>query len=131
MLITIPGDVDLRVRPGVIAADVLADAGLNCVWCGPTELDPEHPAGMAPLVTAARITSGAAPSCWPVRVPHLTVLEGPDAGGTVPLASTVHVGRDPACDLTVSDPAVSAQHAIVTTGDVRRGADVRVRDLRS
>lgn len=131
MLITIPGDVDVHVRPGVLAAEILAAAGLERGWCGPTPLDPDHPVGLPPLIEAARITSGPGPSCAPVRTPHLRVLEGPDAGAVVSLATTVVVGRDMACELSVNDPAVSSEHAVVTTTYGRNATDVRIRDLRS
>lgn len=131
MLITLPGDTDVRVQPGVTAAQLLATCGLSRGWCGPTELDPDHPVGLPPLVAAARITPMPAPSCLPMRAPHLSVLEGPDAGGVIPLTASLIVGRDHTCDLAVDDPAVSGEHATVTTGDVRRGRDVRVRDMRS
>lgn len=131
MLITLPGDVDVRVRPGVVAAELLSAGGLTHGWCGPTKLDPDHPVGLPPLVDAARITPVPAPSSLPVRVPHLRVVEGPDAGAVAALASQLVVGRHHTCDVLVQDPTVSGEHATVTTGDVRRGKDVRVRDLRS
>ena len=131
MLITLPGDIDVRVRPGVTAAQLLSTCGLARGWCGPTELDPDHPVGLAPLVDAARITPARAPSCAPVRVPHLSVIEGPDVGAETALTERLLVGRDAACDVAVQDPTVSAEHALVTTKDVRRGRGVRVQDMRS
>ena len=131
MLITIPGDVDVRVQPGVTAAQLLTHCGLERGWCGPTELDPDHPVGLAPLVHAARITPAPAPACLPLRAPHLNVIEGPDAGAVAPLTPRLLVGRHSDCDVVVDDPTVSGEHATVTTGDVRQGRDVRVRDMRS
>lgn len=131
MLITIPGDIDVAVRPGVTAAQLLSTCGLTRGWCGPTELDPDHPVGLAPLIQAARISAAPEPACVPVRVPHLRVVDGPDAGAVTPLAKQLVVGRHDWCDVVVDDPAVSGEHVTVSAGDVRRGRDVRVRDMRS
>ncbi|MFN3865555.1 MAG: FtsK/SpoIIIE domain-containing protein [Demequina sp.] len=126
MRITGPGDIDLDVRVGTRASEVLAVAGLERGWCGPVALDPDHPAGIPPLVHGARLTASPAPSCVPPAGPRLRVAEGPDAGHTIALDRAVIVGRGDGADLRLDDPAVSAAHALVT-GPGR----VRVRDLRS
>ncbi len=126
MRITAPGDIDLDVRPGATAAEVMAIAGLTHAWCGPVELDPDHPAGVPPLVHGARLSPTAAPSCLPPMGPHLVVAEGPDAGHTATLGSPVLIGRGEGAELRIDDPAVSAEHVLVS-GTTR----IRVRDLRS
>ena len=51
----------------------------------------------------------------PTAVAHLAVVNGPQAGTTVPLrVGTSVVGRSPQCDLTLSDPAISARHVAIT-----------------
>lgn len=126
MRITAPGDLDLDVREGASAAEVMAAAGLERAWCGPVQLDPDHPAGVPPLVHGARLTPSPAPSALPPAIAYLHVVEGPDAGHVFPLGGPVVVGRSTNADLRVADPTVSAEHALVT-GIAR----VRVRDLRS
>ncbi|MDN4480998.1 FtsK/SpoIIIE domain-containing protein [Demequina muriae] len=126
MRITAPGDLDLDVHPGTTAAEVCAFAGLDRGWCGSVELDPDHPAGVAPLVHGARITSAPAPSCLPHAGLHLRVVEGPDAGHTIALDRPVIIGRGEGADLRLDDPAISTEHAVVT-GPPR----VRARDLGS
>lgn len=57
----------------------------------------------------------------------LVVLEGPDAGKEFRLPSgTSYIGRDPSCDVLLSDPRVSRRHARV---HVR--TDVEVEDINS
>ncbi|MFW2513102.1 FtsK/SpoIIIE domain-containing protein [Demequina sp. SO4-13] len=124
MLITGPGDVDLEVRAGTRAAEVIAAAGLDRAWCGPVELDPDHPAGVTPLIHGARLTAHPAPACVAEPGPHLRVTEGPDAGHTVALDRPVLVGRGGVADLRLDDPAVSAAHALVTGGRSPRVRDV-------
>lgn len=126
MRITVPGDLDLDVRACAVAADVMAAAGIERAWCGPIALDPDHPAGVPPLVHGASLTTAPAVSCLPPTGPHLRVSEGPDAGQTVPLDRPIVIGRGDEADLRLDDPAVSAAHAIVS-GSGR----ARVRDLRS
>ncbi|WP_062131930.1 FtsK/SpoIIIE domain-containing protein [Demequina aestuarii] len=126
MRITAPGDVDLDVNPGATAAEVRAFIGLDRVWCGPLELDADHPAGVPPLVHGARITASPAPPCMALVGPHLRVVEGPDAGHAIALDRPVVIGRGESADLRLDDPAVSAEHAVVT--GPRR---IRVHDLRS
>ncbi|MFW7413680.1 FtsK/SpoIIIE domain-containing protein [Demequina sp. SO4-18] len=126
MLITAPGEVDLDVRAGTSAAEVIAAAGLDRAWCGAVELDPDHPAGVPPLVHGARLTAHPAPPCMPLPGPHLRVVEGPDAGHAIALDRPVLVGRGEAADLRLDDPAVSGAHALVTGRH-----PVRVRDVGS
>ncbi|WP_084104936.1 FtsK/SpoIIIE domain-containing protein [Demequina sp. NBRC 110056] len=130
MRITLPDGADVDVRPGAPASALLSLAGAAELWCGTRRLDADHPAGTPPLVHGARLTDGPrrAPCASPAPgVPVLRVAEGPDAGASVAIAPEgVTVGRDPGCDLTIDDPAVSAVHALVTGG-----ARPRVRDAGS
>ena len=66
---------------------------------------------------------------WSAGPPWIVVAEGPDAGGVAPLppGRWVTVGRDPGCDLSIDDPALSRLHARVRLD--RHG--VRVEDLGS
>src|SRR5215470_5493636 len=45
----------------------------------------------------------------------------------IPLAGTVSVGRDPSCEISASDPALSRHHAEF----LETGRGILVRDLRS
>jgi S-DNA-T family DNA segregation ATPase FtsK/SpoIIIE len=59
---------------------------------------------------------------------RLHVVGGPDAGLVAPLPKgVVTIGRAPACDLTLTDPDVSRQHAAVTV----TSAGITLRDLGS
>lgn len=46
--------------------------------------------------------------------PALAVLAGPDAGAFAPLTPRLLVGRDPNCDLTLTDVEASRRHALLT-----------------
>ncbi|WP_062213080.1 FtsK/SpoIIIE domain-containing protein [Demequina oxidasica] len=90
-----------------------ADAtGTVAVWCGSVRLDPDHRAGVPPLVHGASLQRG--PGAPEVRLtdPHLAVTCGPDAGRMVPLTRDgLSIGRGESCDLTLADNAVSTEHA--------------------
>jgi pSer/pThr/pTyr-binding forkhead associated (FHA) protein len=63
-------------------------------------------------------------------LPVITVIEGPDAGGSMELADNERryvAGRSKAADLTITDADASRRHLEV----FRRGAQVFVRDLAS
>lgn len=65
-----------------------------------------------------------------LRMPaaKLTVVEGPDKGTSVTLDTRpIVVGKDPACQLKLTDPSVSRRHACVTAG----GDGFRIEDLGS
>ena len=62
------------------------------------------------------------------RVPFLLAYGGPGKGGEFPLSrDEMLIGRDPAADVAVDDPAMSRRHAMV----VRRGSQFFLRDLGS
>ena len=47
----------------------------------------------------------------------LEIVEGPDAGAQVELVGPIGIGRDPSCDLSLTDELVSRHHAKVTPRD--------------
>ena len=60
--------------------------------------------------------------------PRLLVVAGPLKGSTYVFSGKqVHIGRDPSNTLTISDPALSPQHCVLTN----RGDDYVIRDLGS
>lgn len=81
-----------------------------------------RPGAVVSLTAAQPATAADTP-----RVARLRVLAGPDTGLAVdlPEGRTI-LGRSPGCDVRLTDPTVSAEHACVTIGDV-----VEVSDLRS
>ncbi|WP_431473834.1 FHA domain-containing protein [Ornithinimicrobium sp. W1665] len=84
------------------------------------------PAARLPLHGYA-VGPAALPPATPL--PRLVVADGPDAGACVQVApgASVTVGRDPSCDLTVLDPALSRWHVRVAAD--REG--ITVEDLGS
>jgi transcriptional regulator with GAF, ATPase, and Fis domain len=72
-----------------------------------------------------------APSSGPDRAFGVSVIAGPDVGKRMTLdgsePSPVLIGQSPACDLRVSDPAVSRRHAALDWVDGR----LRITDLGS
>src|SRR5205823_4444076 len=53
----------------------------------------------------------------PAAALELVVVGGPDAGRRFPLpAGERFVGRDPACEVAVDDPALSARHVRLVVG---------------
>ncbi|HEY3738026.1 MAG TPA: FtsK/SpoIIIE domain-containing protein [Jatrophihabitans sp.] len=116
---------------GEIIARALAAAG--CAgdetvidWRG-VPLDADTPLGDSGLRSGDRLLVGA-PCTAPA--PHglrIVVVNGPDAGLSVPLSNGMVVGREADCVLALSDPDVSRHHArleVTATG-------VRVHDLAS
>src|SRR5262249_24885448 len=57
----------------------------------------------------------------------VVVVPGPDDGKEAPLISTVEGGADPACQLSLQDPAASRKHVSVSLA----GGSIVVRDLGS
>ena len=54
-----------------------------------------------------------------LRIPSakLKVAEGPDAGKSVAVETApVLIGKDPTCELVLTDPSVSRRHAVLTAG---------------
>lgn len=115
MLITVDAslagaDLDLEVSDASLA-QILAFVGASPrpVWCGTERLDPDHPAGRAPLIHGARLTDAATePSTMPSG-PFLAAVAGPDAGCVMPLDHERTWGRD--ADVSLEDPALSRRHA--------------------
>jgi FHA domain len=63
---------------------------------------------------------------------RLELVEGPGAGGVVPLDGPMLIGRAPHADLTLSDARVCPEHARITVAGGGSGAaGVIVEDLRS
>ncbi len=70
------------------------------------------------VVGAGNVPPGPWPATGPQfdLGPELVVASGPDAGARCRLTpGDITLGRDPACDLSVSDPQVSRQHLQVNT----------------
>lgn len=65
---------------------------------------------------------------WLRSQPCLVVVSpGREKGAVFPLGDYVSIGRDPTNNIVLSEPAVSARHAII----VRRGRDFWLRDAGS
>lgn len=99
-------------RPAVEAALAgLCDAGPR--WCGQQPLTEQLALGNEPLVTGAVLTDAreAAPVITSAR---LEVIGGHDCGASATLRDGLSIGRDPACALVLTDPAVSRRHAVVS-----------------
>jgi pSer/pThr/pTyr-binding forkhead associated (FHA) protein/sugar lactone lactonase YvrE len=52
-----------------------------------------------------------------VAEPQLRLVEGPEAGRTVPLTASVALGRDRTCDVVIDDEEMSRRHARVVVDD--------------
>ncbi|WP_152650495.1 FtsK/SpoIIIE domain-containing protein [Demequina aurantiaca] len=91
---------------------------MDDVWCGSVRLDPDHRAGVPPLVHGASLQRGPGTPAVRLTDPHLAVTCGPDAGHMVPLTREgVTIGRGEACDVTLADGAVSTDHARAGCGN--------------
>ena len=83
-----------------------------------------------PLVSTVKIQHHGLPEPIHLSIGHykLAVESGPDAGLEIgPIGEHTLVGREPWCDLTLTDPVVSAQHCEL----IIDGSTVLVRDLAS
>lgn len=133
-------DVALEVPAGATLRDVSDD--IMCVlsryvdnpapdmWSGTRRLPASAMLGGRGLRNGDTITLGGAGERDLIAgsVLRLQVIGGPDAGTIVSLPRGVlTVGRAPACDLRLTDPDVSRQHAAITV----TAAGVSVRDLGS
>ena len=131
---TAPGvDHDLAVLApegttwgAVSAAAAEAAGGARPLWCGRRRLEPHLVVGRAPLVPGAVLTFDAA-SAPEATGARLEVVGGHDCGASVPLRDGLVIGRDPDCDLVLTDPRVSRRHAMVSVA----GDRVAVTDLDS
>ena len=129
-----PCDIAIECAPATrweqVAGLVRATAGLapsSELWVGTRRISGDATVGEPPL------QSGAVLACSPAQdtgehLWRLDVVCGPEAGTVHALgARSVTLGRDPHCDVTLSDPAVSRRHAAF----VRSGTDLRVLDQHS
>jgi DNA-binding NtrC family response regulator len=57
----------------------------------------------------------------------LVVVDGPDEGAEIAVERVVKIGTDPACHFVLTDPAVSREHAVVSS----LGGQVAIKDLGS
>ncbi|MHA7241055.1 FtsK/SpoIIIE domain-containing protein [Arthrobacter sp. TMS1-12-1] len=119
-----PGEIVLDTRvvgTGAVLAERLAAAG----YPGPFTVDGRPLADLVPFsagfAPGAVIVCGAAPGpCAETSLPHLAfvVHTGPDAGQVVPLTRGSYVIGRAAAAITITDPAISRRHALLTvTGD--------------
>jgi len=119
------GDLELEVRGGVTARDLVAFAAAHGIalparpFCGPVALDPRHEVGRSPLVAHARLTAARAPDARPRPGIHLAVVGGPDAGAVATLDDGLVIGRAPDAGLCLADATVSAAHARIEAGRLR------------
>ena len=72
--------------------------------------------GVTVLEYVAPVPSGGAGTS-PEPLGSLRVTGGPDAGGEASVSTTVTIGRNPDCDLVLSDDEVSRHHARVSMVD--------------
>jgi S-DNA-T family DNA segregation ATPase FtsK/SpoIIIE len=131
-------DVALDAPPGAVLDDVSTAvtallpqaAGQDGIWSGSHRLPPSAMLGGPGLRNGDVLTLGQAGDrdLTAGAVLRLHVIGGPDAGLVVALPRGVTtVGRGPTCDVTLTDPDVSRQHATITVTT----AGISVRDLDS
>ena len=90
-----------------------------------TLLAPGLPLAVSGIRSGCVLSVGALTAQWQspggpggVAAATLTVLTGPDAGRTFALREgTCFLGRDPSCEIRLSDPLVSKKHARITIGE--------------
>ncbi|WP_430868516.1 FtsK/SpoIIIE domain-containing protein [Demequina aurantiaca] len=117
MRVTWDDRLDLDLTAAATCADLVSylaqnDRRADEVWCGAVRLDPDHRAGVEPLVHGALLRPSRGAPAVRLSHPHLAVTCGPDAGGLAPLTrSGITVGRGEICDLRLADDAVSQFHA--------------------
>lgn len=101
-----------RVRAAVCAASGLAPH--TRLYHGPGPVPDNWTVGMPPLVRGCEL--GTEPGDAAAERPPvvLAVIAGPDAGAWIALGTeSIRIGRDPASDLPLRDPAVSYRHAVL------------------
>ena len=104
--------LSLRVHPGAVSGQL-------------TLLSPTLPLAVSGIRSGSMLSIGAVTEQWQnpggngrVAAATLTVLTGPDAGRSFALRDgTSFLGRDPACEIRLTDPLVSKKHARITIGD--------------
>jgi pSer/pThr/pTyr-binding forkhead associated (FHA) protein len=117
-----------RAAPRVVKSGDLLRVGRVWVEVKIGELAATPDLGMATRDLALALVSQAMSALGDDVVPKVRVVEGPDLGAELALAEEGHVyvvGRGEKCDLLLSDPDASREHAQI----VKRGATVLVRDL--
>ena len=119
------GAIDLEVRAGTSAGEVLAEFGRADAWCGTTNLNDAHPAGRWPLVAGARLSAHPRPEYGTDVGLHLAAIAGPDAGVIIPIDGSVTIGSGTAFR-AIRDAAMDAAHASISASTT---SSVRVRDL--
>lgn len=126
-------NADASTTVGAVADHLAAaDPDLKGFAAGPHSLLPVGPGSAAipagsrlaesGIVSGARVRLArvsAADSAGPVQVAAVvTVLAGPDEGREFPVAvGSSIIGRDRSCEVRLSDPLVSRQHARLNVGD--------------
>ena len=117
------GECDVAVfAPDGTPWDAVSDrvraavAGAEPRWCGSRALHAGMVVGQPPLVTGAVLTDRR-PCTRPDSTVRLEVVGGRDCGAAVAIgAASLDIGRDPDCDLVLTDPLVSRRHARVRVG---------------
>ena len=102
---------------GVLGLDV--DGGTTVSRAGFGPLDPRRTVTEAGLVSGDVLVIGRADAdhANPTGGLRLVVASGPDAGRSIELGPGRRlVGRDPACDLALTDPQVSRHQLVVALG---------------
>ncbi|GAB2477786.1 FtsK/SpoIIIE domain-containing protein [Jatrophihabitans fulvus] len=131
-----PADVTIDARAGATVGDLAAALGEHLaegrrVLVAPVEDGRPWPAARPLLECGIRtgdvLDVVTVPAAWadqPARPSRrratLRIVSGPDTGRTVALSTTsVTIGRDADCTVTLTDPLVSRRHATVVFGHVR------------
>lgn len=121
---------DLDVAAGATLAEVLECTHGRAVWCGAVLLDPQHRAGVWPLLNGALLTATPGPMTARPRGLHVAVVTGPDAGAVVPLARELTWGAAAGglerSGTTLADDALDSLHLTLAPAE---DGSVVVRDL--
>lgn len=125
-----PAGTPLREFAGGMAAALPREAGAPALWSGSRPLPPTAMLG-GPGLRAGDIVdvdSAGDRDLAAGAVLRVHLVGGPDAGLVAPLPrGLVTIGRAPGCDIRLTDPDVSRQHATITV----TAAGITVRDLES
>lgn len=117
--------------PGALrgSASTAAPGSGTASRCRTPRAAPREPGLSRPVRHGDDLGEAPQPEPPPAGSSYVVVTDGPDSGTVVPLppGRWVTVGRDPRCDLTIDDPALSRLHARIRLD--RQG--VHVEDLGS